>query len=486
MAGMYPDNENLELFGEAVSWPGVDGNGKFTNGNFSNPAEPPSYIPAQTINLILDNLSELLLALGKTPNNQSTNQLALAVTAALNAEAQERTTADQNLRTAILAISPEIDNNVQTVLGVLEEIRNIIDTHKIAVTLDHPDASVVTDKIADANVTAAKLADGAVETAKIADNAITYDKFQKLPNNTLLGNNSTELADAAALTAAQARALLNVADKNTAYTLTETIIDASNLNADNYYPVTIKLSYAHNYRIEVWSATWSSSSSVPKKAWMEHGNGFTVRKIWEVTGEGWGTINNGRRILSSTYAYANADPVRGLTQVMQTSDEIVYVRGGGRYSFRCSHGVVPVLRPSGYTWTNSGESGSCPIHTSNLIPLPPIVPTLDNLILTGAPRIIDANGSSNLIAVVAAASAAKTVDLPVGSYILAKFTVPPSTYTPPNVNSVRTVRYVNASSPLHSYECNSTYGSGDTLSGTWRSCGIFYADNGVMLLRRTA
>lgn len=76
MAGMYPENEEITIFGEKVQWPGVDKNGKFTNGSFSDPHEPPSFIPAGTINLILDNLSGLITKLGGIPDNSSVEQLA--------------------------------------------------------------------------------------------------------------------------------------------------------------------------------------------------------------------------------------------------------------------------------------------------------------------------------------------------------------------------------------------------------------------------
>ena len=76
MAGMYPENEEITIFGEKVQWPGVDKNGKFTNGSFSNPLEKPSFIPAGTINLILDNLSGLITKLGGKPDNSSVEQLA--------------------------------------------------------------------------------------------------------------------------------------------------------------------------------------------------------------------------------------------------------------------------------------------------------------------------------------------------------------------------------------------------------------------------
>ncbi|MEL3907901.1 MAG: hypothetical protein P1P64_02670 [Treponemataceae bacterium] len=80
MAEMYPDNEELTIFGEKVEWPGLDARGKFTNGSFDDPLVKPSFIPAETINLILDNLSELIKKTGGSPNNVSITQLADAFT----------------------------------------------------------------------------------------------------------------------------------------------------------------------------------------------------------------------------------------------------------------------------------------------------------------------------------------------------------------------------------------------------------------------
>ena len=85
MAGMYPENEEVTIFGEKVQWPGVDKNGKFTNGSFSNPLEKPSFIPAGTINLILDNLSGLITKLGGNPDNSSVEQLAEVFTSEIKA-----------------------------------------------------------------------------------------------------------------------------------------------------------------------------------------------------------------------------------------------------------------------------------------------------------------------------------------------------------------------------------------------------------------
>lgn len=85
MAGMYPDNQELTIFGEKVEWPGVDKTGKFTNGSFDDPLEKPSFIPAETINLILDNLTALIEKLGGTPDNTAIDQLAKLFTSGIAA-----------------------------------------------------------------------------------------------------------------------------------------------------------------------------------------------------------------------------------------------------------------------------------------------------------------------------------------------------------------------------------------------------------------
>jgi len=87
MSGMYPDNRDIEIFGEQVRWPGLGADGKFTNGDFSDPLVKPSFIPAETVNLILDNLAELIASLGGKPNNSDTGQLKDAIVSALTLKA---------------------------------------------------------------------------------------------------------------------------------------------------------------------------------------------------------------------------------------------------------------------------------------------------------------------------------------------------------------------------------------------------------------
>lgn len=132
------------------------------------------------------------------------------------------------------------------------------------------------------------------------------------------------------------------------YTMFGYTINASSLNVNTYYPVTFSIGSSSNVRIECRVAL----NSETKPSWSTHTSGFSVRKIWEVNGSGWGTNPVNRRILVSDYAFVTADPVRGVGQLTNSSVEYVYVRGGGKYYFYTSHNISPVLRTSTYT-TNS-------------------------------------------------------------------------------------------------------------------------------------
>lgn len=132
------------------------------------------------------------------------------------------------------------------------------------------------------------------------------------------------------------------------YVMFARTIDASALSTSTYYPVTFSIGSHSNVRIECRV----SLNSGTKPSWSTHANGFSVRKIWEVNGSGRGTNPINRRILVSDYAFANSDPVRGVGQLSNSSEEYVYVRGGGKYLFYISHNISATLHTSTYT-TNS-------------------------------------------------------------------------------------------------------------------------------------
>ena len=107
MAGMYPENKEITVFGKTVKFPGVNAEGKFTNGDFSNPDVPPSYLDAETFNLIIDNLNSLISHLGNSADNKSTDQLSRLFT--VSADADKAVKRDGSGRAKVAAPSEEDD-----------------------------------------------------------------------------------------------------------------------------------------------------------------------------------------------------------------------------------------------------------------------------------------------------------------------------------------------------------------------------------------
>lgn len=107
MAGMYPENKEITVFGKTVRFPGVNAEGKFTNGDFKNPDVPPSYLDAETFNLIIDNLNSLISHLGNSADNKNTDQLSRLFTVA--AEAEKAVKRDSSGRAKVAAPSEEDD-----------------------------------------------------------------------------------------------------------------------------------------------------------------------------------------------------------------------------------------------------------------------------------------------------------------------------------------------------------------------------------------
>lgn len=138
---------------------------------------------------------------------------------------------------------------------------------------------------------------------------------------------------------------------NTGQIYTNTVIDASALDANTWYPVLLQLSpFGPLFHIEV---TNTLNTNVP--SWATHQNGFTCKKVWEIYGSGWGAVPPSiiRRIIyESLYAYCDVDPVRGIGQLSNSSNDVVFVRGGGKYIFACSRGVVPTLITTSTTISN--------------------------------------------------------------------------------------------------------------------------------------
>lgn len=149
--------------------------------------------------------------------------------------------------------------------------------------------------------------------------------------------------------------------RSVGYMMQLTEIDASGLDENTWYPVTIAAGERMSIRVEVLVALDSGT----KPSWSTHERGFSVRKIWEFAPYAWGI--NSRSILAvhlSDFNLANTDPVRGLATLSNYDTCYVYVRGGGKYHFYASHGAIVIL----HTDTYAPGSGSQSISPTTEIP----------------------------------------------------------------------------------------------------------------------
>lgn len=129
------------------------------------------------------------------------------------------------------------------------------------------------------------------------------------------------------------------------YMMRLTEIDASGLDENTWYPVTIAAGERKNIRVEVLV----SLDSGTKPSWSTHERGFSVRKIWEFAPYAWGV--NSRAILNvylSDFNLAEIDPVRGLSNLTHFDTCYVFVRGGGKYHFYASHEAKVILHTDTY------------------------------------------------------------------------------------------------------------------------------------------
>lgn len=141
--------------------------------------------------------------------------------------------------------------------------------------------------------------------------------------------------------------------KELSWLYNEVTIDASSLDQNTWYPVTMVLApIGHEISIEVSVALNSGTNP----SWATHDRGFSVYKKWTSNGSAWGTTAVKRHIIKSSYAWATSDPVRGIGQMTNASFEYFYVRGGGKYFVRTNRSVTPVLRTSTFTDHNQSVS----------------------------------------------------------------------------------------------------------------------------------
>lgn len=127
-------------------------------------------------------------------------------------------------------------------------------------------------------------------------------------------------------------------------------LDLTSLNQDTYYPVTIKVPYNNFVRMRILNALNQGS---PHPSWATHASGFSALLEWSVQGSGWGTSQITRYISRHTESHVSGKAaIGGITQMTNSSNEVVWLRGGGKYFFEADRDVTPVVRTSAYTTSN--------------------------------------------------------------------------------------------------------------------------------------
>lgn len=149
--------------------------------------------------------------------------------------------------------------------------------------------------------------------------------------------------------------------RSVGYMMQLTEIDASGLDENTWYPVTIASGARMNIRVEVLI----SLDSGTKPSWSTHERGFSTRKIWEFAPYAWGVNRDSNiTIYLSDFVHADIDPVRGLGNLSHYDTCYVFVRGGGKYHFYTSHGAQVILHTSTYKPSETSEQSVSPTTTT--------------------------------------------------------------------------------------------------------------------------
>lgn len=149
--------------------------------------------------------------------------------------------------------------------------------------------------------------------------------------------------------------------RSVGYMMQLTEIDASGLDENTWYPVTIAAGARMCMRAEVLVALDSGT----KPSWSTHEKGFSTRKIWEWASSAWG-VNavSDIKVYLSDFAHTNLDPVRGLDFLGHFDTCFVFVRGGGKYHFYTSHGAQVILHTSTYKPSEASYQSVSPTTTT--------------------------------------------------------------------------------------------------------------------------
>lgn len=155
------------------------------------------------------------------------------------------------------------------------------------------------------------------------------------------------------------------------YRETEIDLRAEKWDQDTYYPVTIKIPI-NETRIEV---TTELGDAKPK--WSTHEDGFSMNCVWRSNGSGWGAnvVNRIIEVFEYKFTEQNIHPAGSIVQIISSSEELIYLRGGGRYLFKIGNNCVAVVHDSRYT----APDGSSVAPAASVIRPVPDLEALDYL-----------------------------------------------------------------------------------------------------------
>lgn len=154
---------------------------------------------------------------------------------------------------------------------------------------------------------------------------------------------------------AKQEAIDEAKEYTTIQTYRETEIDlrAEKWDQDTYYPVTIKIPI-NETRIEV-----ATGLGYAKPKWSTHEYGFSMNCVWRSNASEWGAnvVNRIIEVFECRFTKEIPDttpvqyilPAGSIVQLASSSEELIYLRGGGRYLFRIGNNCVAVVHDSRYT-----------------------------------------------------------------------------------------------------------------------------------------
>ena len=128
-----------------------------------------------------------------------------------------------------------------------------------------------------------------------------------------------------------------------------------------WYPVTFYLNTERTTRIRIENAL---NTNVP--SWSTHAAGFSIIVDWEVNGSGWGTIPVSRKINNYVEAFTSVQICGGISQMIYSSEEVIWLRGGGLYNYENDGHANCLAVPHSATYTGNGGQTVSPVSGTSV------------------------------------------------------------------------------------------------------------------------